>query len=78
VLKTIEEYREAGIETFIVSGIPLLEEAYRISEQILPHLPVVHDHNSATAPVGGDAGGSEGLATQTWNEQIPGVLAKSS
>jgi alkanesulfonate monooxygenase len=77
VLKTIEEYREAGIETFIVSGIPLLEEAYRVSEQILPHLPVVHDHNRAEAPVGGDAS-AEGLARQTWNEQTLGVLSKSS
>ncbi|MED1471811.1 LLM class flavin-dependent oxidoreductase [Bacillus salipaludis] len=40
VLARIQEYRDAGITTFIVSGIPLLEEAYRVAEKILPHLPI--------------------------------------
>jgi alkanesulfonate monooxygenase len=40
VVDRINEYRAAGIETFIVSGVPLLEEAYRVAELVLPHLPV--------------------------------------
>ncbi|WP_420997347.1 LLM class flavin-dependent oxidoreductase [Cupriavidus sp. 30B13] len=40
VLARIREYREAGIEVLIVSGMPLLEEAYRFAELVLPHLPV--------------------------------------
>jgi alkanesulfonate monooxygenase len=49
VLARIQEYRDAGISTFIVSGIPLLEEAYRVAETILPHLPVTHETLAAPA-----------------------------
>jgi len=34
------EYRELGIETFILSGYPHLEEAYRAAELLFPRLPV--------------------------------------
>lgn len=47
VLRTIQEYRDAGISAFIFSGIPLLEEAYRVAETVLPELPV----RQASAPV---------------------------
>jgi len=47
VLARIQEYRDAGISTFIFSGIPLLEEAYRVAELILPHLPVTYDNGFA-------------------------------
>lgn len=40
VLARIQDYRDAGIDVFIVSGMPLLEEAYRFGELVLPHLPV--------------------------------------
>lgn len=40
VLARIQDYRDAGIEVLIVSGMPLLEEAYRFAELVLPHLPV--------------------------------------
>jgi len=33
------EYRELGIETFILSGYPHLEEAYRFAELVFPLLP---------------------------------------
>lgn len=36
----IQEYVAAGIDVFILSGLPLLEEAYRFGEQVLPRLPV--------------------------------------
>lgn len=36
----MEEYRELGIDTFILSGYPHLEEAYRFGELVLPHLPL--------------------------------------
>lgn len=49
VLARIQEYRDAGITTFIVSGIPLLEEAYRVAETILPHLPVTYGSAPAAA-----------------------------
>jgi alkanesulfonate monooxygenase len=34
----MREYREIGIETFILSGYPHLEEAYRVAELLLPEL----------------------------------------
>jgi alkanesulfonate monooxygenase len=40
VLARIQDYRDAGHEILIVSGMPLLEEAYRFAELVLPHLPV--------------------------------------
>lgn len=38
----IEEYRQVGIDSFIFSGYPHLEEAWRFGELVLPHLPTAH------------------------------------
>lgn len=38
VVKRMKEYEELGIETFVLSGYPHLEEAYRVSELLFPHL----------------------------------------
>jgi len=40
VIRTLEAYQAAGVDTFILSGMPLLEEAYRFGETVLPRLPV--------------------------------------
>lgn len=40
VIRTLEAYQAAGVDTFILSGMPLLEEAYRFGELVLPRLPV--------------------------------------
>jgi len=40
VIRTIEAYQAVGVDTFILSGMPLLEEAYRFGELVLPRLPV--------------------------------------
>jgi alkanesulfonate monooxygenase len=39
VVARLREYAELGIETFILSGYPHLEEAYRFSELVFPLLP---------------------------------------
>jgi len=39
VIRTLEAYQKAGIRTFILSGMPLLEEAYRFGELVMPRLP---------------------------------------
>lgn len=44
----IEEYRELGVESFIFSGYPHLEEAYRTAELLFPHLDL--DHVSKGVP----------------------------
>ena len=38
VAARIKEYEALGIETFILSGYPHLEEAYRVGELLFPHL----------------------------------------
>jgi alkanesulfonate monooxygenase len=42
VAARMEEYRELGIDTFILSGYPHLEEAYRFAELVFPLLPLAH------------------------------------
>ncbi|MNI75223.1 Alkanesulfonate monooxygenase [compost metagenome] len=38
----MREYQELGIETFVLSGYPHLEEAYRVAELLFPLLPLEH------------------------------------
>ena len=40
VAARIEEYADLGIDTFVLSGYPHLEEAYRFAELVFPLLPV--------------------------------------
>ena len=42
VAERIDEYRRLGIDSFILSGYPHLEEAYRFGELVLPRLPLNH------------------------------------
>ena len=39
VAARIQEYADLGIESFIFSGYPHLEEAYRFAELVFPLLP---------------------------------------
>ncbi|BDB24591.1 FMNH2-dependent alkanesulfonate monooxygenase [Cupriavidus sp. P-10] len=39
VAERMREYAELGIDTFVLSGYPHLEEAYRFAEQVFPLLP---------------------------------------
>jgi alkanesulfonate monooxygenase len=40
VAARLRAYSDLGIDTFILSGYPHLEEAYRVAELLFPHLPV--------------------------------------
>lgn len=40
VAERLLEYRELGVETFILSGYPHLEEAYRVADLLFPRLPL--------------------------------------
>jgi alkanesulfonate monooxygenase len=42
VAARIHEYMELGIDHFILSGYPHLEEAYRFAELVFPKLPIRH------------------------------------
>jgi alkanesulfonate monooxygenase len=47
VAQRMLEYADLGIESFILSGYPHLEEAYRVAELLFPLLPISHDDAGA-------------------------------
>ena len=51
VAARIKEYIALGIDTFILSGYPHLEEAYRFAELVFPLLPLSHATPSPTTLV---------------------------
>jgi len=51
VAERIDEYRRLGIDSFILSGYPHLEEAYRFGELVLPRLPLNHPLRPRAAEV---------------------------
>jgi len=56
VATRILEYANLGIDRFIFSGYPHLEEAYRVAELLFPHLPLENlptlDRHLVTGPFG--------------------------
>jgi alkanesulfonate monooxygenase len=71
VAERMKEYADLGIDTFILSGYPHLEEAYRTAELLFPRLPLNHHHdeNERTfiSPFGGVAANKESFEKQTTN-----------
>lgn len=65
------EYSELGVETFILSGYPHLEEAYRTAELLFPLLPVRQTQALSTGNITGPFG--EMVA----NEYSPSRLRQS-
>ncbi len=51
VAARLREYAELGIDTFVLSGYPHLEEAYRFAELVFPHLRPDFTPTTATLPV---------------------------
>src|ERR1700761_182234 len=47
VAERMLEYADLGIESFILSGYPHLEEAYRVAELLFPLLPLQHGSGEA-------------------------------
>ena len=47
VAQRMLEYADLGVESFILSGYPHLEEAYRVAELLFPLLPLQHDPHGA-------------------------------
>jgi alkanesulfonate monooxygenase len=50
VAERIKEYAALGIDSFILSGYPHLEEAYRVAELLFPLLPVRRPESLTSAP----------------------------
>jgi len=57
VAKRMQEYADLGIETFILSGFPHLEEAYRVADLLFPHLPL---NGPPEKPAGSNNGSGPG------------------
>jgi len=53
IVERMLEYVELGVESFIFSGYPHLEEAYRTAELLFPKLPKEFFTNGATASTNG-------------------------
>jgi alkanesulfonate monooxygenase len=51
VAARIKHYIDIGIDTFILSGYPHLEEAYRFAELVFPLLPLAHGKAAYTARI---------------------------
>jgi alkanesulfonate monooxygenase len=71
VAQRMREYADLGVETFILSGYPHLEEAYRVAELLFPLLPIARIGPRAETNITGPFG--EMLA----NEYVPTVERKT-
>ncbi len=67
------EYRALGVESFILSGYPHLEEAYRVAELLFPRLPLSHAGHGGTPAVALNGPFGEIIA----NERAPILNAAS-
>jgi alkanesulfonate monooxygenase len=67
----IEDYHAAGIETFILSGYPHLEETYRVAELLFPLLPLAPVERSAAPVQPGRAGEAGGHALGRYGDSLP-------
>ncbi|MEY4578912.1 MAG: alkanesulfonate monooxygenase, partial [Pseudomonadota bacterium] len=56
VAARMREYADLGVDTFILSGYPHLEEAYRAAELLFPLLPVEFGSPSAQTNLTGPFG----------------------
>lgn len=56
VAARMKEYMALGIDTFILSGYPHLEEAYRFAELVLPLLPLAHGTSTPASRVEANMG----------------------
>ncbi len=60
IARAMSEYQDAGVETFILSGYPHLEEAYRTAELLFPAIgknsPIFQTVEKALETVSAHAG----------------------
>jgi alkanesulfonate monooxygenase len=72
ILQRIREYEQAGIETFIFSGYPHLEEAYHVAELLFPHLALEKPGNDYSP------GGKSQFAGELVGHDIIPTLSKTA
>lgn len=76
VAQRMLEYRELGIETFVFSGYPHLEEAYRVAELLFPRLPLENQPAPLTTHVMSPFG--EIVANENFPKQRQATPASAS
>jgi len=64
------EYQQLGIDSFILSGYPHLEEAYRVAELLFPRLPLEHHSLNRDAGPRGEIVGNYAFPKQTHDKKI--------
>lgn len=52
VAARVKEYADLGIDTFIFSGYPHLEESYRVAELLFPHLDIAQPQRPESREIG--------------------------
>jgi alkanesulfonate monooxygenase len=75
VAARIREYRALGVETFVLSGYPHLEEAYRTAELLFPHINIAPAEREAAPKVTPGGAGEAGLHFAHWDR---GMAAAST
>ncbi|MFJ7128700.1 LLM class flavin-dependent oxidoreductase [Streptomyces sp. NPDC098101] len=74
VARRLFEYGRAGIDEFVLSGYPHLEEAYRVGEEVAPRLRALTEAAGAEA-AGTEAIGTEADGAQAGSPQATGTQA---
>ncbi len=70
VAARIREYADLGIDSFILSGYPHLEEAYRAGELLFPHLDIARPHADETPKI-------QAFGETVANDFVPARAAES-
>ena len=77
VAARMNEYADLGVDTFILSGYPHLEESYRVAELLFPRLNLSHGPSAQAVPaLNGPFG--EIIANERAPQQVRPVLAAAS
>jgi alkanesulfonate monooxygenase len=67
----ISDYAQAGIETFVLSGYPHLEESYRVAELLFPLLDIAAPGQTRSAVSPGRAGEAGGYSLARYRDTVP-------
>jgi ABC-type nitrate/sulfonate/bicarbonate transport system permease component len=78
VAERINEYAALGIDSFIFSGYPHLEEAYRVGELLFPLLDVAVPSIPAAKPAPAGKPSPTSLSRAKWRKAEETVMAKST
>jgi alkanesulfonate monooxygenase len=76
VAARIREYADLGVDTFICSGYPHLEEAYRVADLLFPLLPLSHSPTAQGATTNGATSEPQPVGEIIGNRYAPGAATQ--